>query len=298
MTDRKVITGLAITALTAGMIAVLTSCSADGGGTDRAPEYQAKGDTTITLSFNQMTMESMDARTRGLTRGSLSNAKMERLDVWISDGTTTQDFHQTKTDEGFGTVTATLNKTKTYTLYAIAHKASAACTLTEGVIAYPEDKVRESAWYTTTFSPGTASSLNCAMNRITGKFSLATTDVVPEEVNHFRLTIAQTGIRFAVTGAPTEVTDRIVDYTTISRDNSGASSFATNILAASDDATNFDITATAYDEDNNIIQQRTFADVPIRNGYITKYSGAFFIDSGMTMSFTASDWVEYDETSY
>lgn len=298
MTDRKVITGLAITALTAGMIAVLTSCSADGGGTDRAPEYQAKGDTTITLSFNQMTMESMDARTRGLTRGSLSNAKMERLDVWISDGTTTQDFHQTKTDEGFGTVTATLNKTKTYTLYAIAHKASAACTLTEGVIAYPEDKVRESAWYTTTFSPGTASSLNCAMNRITGKFSLATTDVVPEEVDHFRLTIAQTGIRFAVTGAPTEVTDRIVDYTTISRDNSGASSFATNILAASDDATNFDITATAYDEDNNIIQQRTFADVPIRNGYITKYSGAFFIDSGMTMSFTASDWVEYDETSY
>jgi len=298
MTDRKVITGLAITALTAGMIAVLTSCSADGGGTDRAPEYQAKGDTTITLSFNQMTTESMDARTRGLTRGSLSNAKMERLDVWISDGTTTQDFHQTKTDEGFGTVTATLNKTKTYTLYAIAHKASAACTLTEGVIAYPEDKVRESAWYTTTFSPGTASSLNCAMNRITGKFSLATTDVVPEEVDHFRLTIAQTGIRFAVTGAPTEVTDRIVDYTTISRDNSGASSFATNILAASDDATNFDITATAYDEDNNIIQQRTFADVPIRNGYITKYSGAFFIDSGMTMSFTASDWVEYDETSY
>lgn len=305
MTDRKVITGLAITALTAGMIAVLTSCSADGGGTDRVPEYQAKGDTTITLSFNQMTMESMDARTRGdgwatrgLTRGSLSNAKMERLDVWISDGTTTQDFHQAKTDEGFGTVTATLNKTKTYTLYAIAHKASAACTLTEGVIAYPEDKVRESAWYTTTFSPGTASSLNCAMNRITGKFSLATTDVVPEEVDHFRLTIAQTGIRFAVTGAPTEVTDRIVDYTTISRDNSGASSFATNILAASDDATNFDITATAYDADNNIIQQRTFADVPIRNGYITKYSGAFFIDSGMTMSFTASDWVEYDETSY
>lgn len=298
MTDRKVITGLAITALTAGMIAVLTSCSADGGGTDRAPEYQAKGDTTITLSFNQMTMESMDARTRGLTRGSLSNAKMERLDVWISDGTTTQDFHQAKTDEGFGTVTATLNKTKTYTLYAIAHKASAACTLTEGVIAYPEDKVRESAWYTTTFSPATASSLNCAMNRITGKFSLATTDVVPEEVDHFRLTIAQTGIRFAVTGAPTEVTDRIVDYTTISRDNSGASSFATNILAASDDATNFDITATAYDADNNIIQQRTFADVPIRNGYITKYSGAFFIDSGMTMSFTASDWVEYDETSY
>lgn len=298
MTDRKVITGLAITALTAGMIAVLTSCSADGRGTDRVPEYQAKGDTTITLSFNQMTMESMDARTRGLTRGSLSNAKMERLDVWISDGTTTQDFHQTKTDEGFGTVTATLNKTKTYTLYAIAHKATAACTLTEGVIAYPEDKVRESAWYTTSFSPATASSLNCAMNRITGKFSLATTDVVPEEVDHFRLTIAQTGIRFAVTGAPTEVTDRIVDYTTISRDNSGASSFATNILAASDDATNFDITATAYDADNNIIQQRTFADVPIRNGYITKYSGAFFIDSGMTMSFTASDWVEYDETSY
>ena len=297
--DRRVIRVLVMSIIASAAVAVLTSCSADGGGTDRVPEYQAKGDTTITLSFNQMTMESMDARTRGLTRGSLSNAKMERLDVWISDGTTTQDFHQAKTDDGFGTVTATLNKTKTYTLYAIAHKATAACTLTEGVIAYPEDKVKESAWYTTTFSPATASSLNCAMNRITGKFSLATTDAVPEEVDHFRLTIAQTGIRFAVTGAPTEVTDRIVDYASINRDdNSGTSSFSTNILAASDDATNFDITATAYDADNNIIQSRTFADVPIRNGYATKYSGAFFIDAGMTMSFTASDWVEYDETTY
>ena len=296
--DRKVVRVLVSSIIASAAVAVLTSCSADGGGTDRVPEYRAAGDTVVTLSFNQMTMESMDARARSLTRGSLTESSMARLDVWISDGTTAQEFHQVNTDEGFGTVTATLNKTKTYTLYAIAHKATGACTLTDGIIAFPEDKLKESVWYTTTFSPSTATSLNCAMQRITGKFTLATTDVVPEEVDHFRITIAQTGTRFAVTGAPTEVADRIVDFATISRDDSGKSRFSANILAASDAATNFDITATAYDEDNNVIQTRTFADVPIRNGYVTKYAGTFFIDSGMTMSFTASDWQEYDETAY
>lgn len=304
--DRKVVRVLVSSIIASAAVAVLTSCSADGGGTDRVPEYRAAGDTVVTLSFNQMTMESMDARTRGdgwttrgLTRGTLTEAGMARLDVWISDGTTTQDFHQAKTDEGFGTVTATLNKTKTYTLYAIAHKATAACTLSEGVVSFPDDSPKESCWYSTSFTPATASSLNCAMQRITGKFTLSTTDAVPEAATKMRFVIKSTATRYSVSAGPTNVIDRTVDYTSITRkpaDNTA--NFNMNILAASDDATNFEIVVTAYDADDNILQTRTFVDVPIRNGYVTRYAGTFFIDSGMTMSFTASDWIEYDETTY
>ena len=297
--DCRVIRVLVMTIIASAAVAVLTSCSADGGGTDRVPEYRAAGDTTVTLSFNQMTMESMDARARSRTRGSLTEASMARLDVWISDGTTTQDFHQAKTDDGFGTVTATLNKTKTYTLYAIAHKATAACTLSEGVVSFPDDSPKESCWYSTSFTPATATSLNCAMQRITGKFTLSTTDAVPEAATKMRFVIKSTATRYSVSAGPTNVIDRTVDYTSITRkpaDNTA--NFNMNILAASDDATNFEIMVTAYDADDNILQTRTFVDVPIRNGYVTRYAGTFFIDSGMTMSFTASDWVEYDETTY
>lgn len=297
--DRKVVRVLVSSIIASAAVAVFTSCSADGGGTDRVPEYRAAGDTVVTLSFNQMTMESMDARARSLTRGSLTEASMARLDVWISDGTAAQEFHQAKTDDGFGTVTATLNKTKTYTLYAIAHKATAACTLSEGVVSFPEDSPKESCWYSTSFTPATASSLNCAMQRITGKFTLSTTDAVPEAATKMRFVIKSTATRYSVSAGPTNVIDRTVDYTSITRkpaDNTA--NFNMNILAASDDATNFEIVVTAYDADDNILQTRTFVDVPIRNGYVTRYAGTFFIDSGMTMSFTASDWVEYDETTY
>ena len=58
------------------------------------------------------------------------------------------------------------------------------------------------------------------------------------------------------------------------------------------------ITVTAYDASDQPLQSRTFADVPIRNGYVTTYQGTFFIDSPMTASFTVADWQEYDAVTF
>ena len=235
-----------------------------------------------------------------MTRGDLSASGMTRLDVWLYEGTTEiSAVHQTSSDVGFGSVSQNLNKTKTYTLYAIAHKATDACTLADGIIAYPDDKVKESFFYTTTFSPATASTLNCAMARITGKFTLATTDEVPVDVDHVRFVIANTCTRFnATTAEPANITDRVVDFTSISRKNDGTCSFAFQILSTSDAPTNFIITATAYAADNSIIETKTFAAVPIRNNYRTTYSGAFFTTSAMSLTFTADDWNDYDVVNF
>ena len=218
---------------------------------------------------------------------------------WLFDGETEiAAVHQTSTDVGFGSVSQNLNKTKTYTLYAIAHKATDACTLADGIIQWPEDKPKESFFYTTSFSPANTSTLNCAMSRITGKFTLQTTDAVPDNVDHMRFVIKDTGTRFNVSGTPANIIDRTVDFASISRKTDGTTSFAFQILSASDAPTNFEITATAYASDNSIIETKTFAAVPIRNNYRTTYSGAFFTTSAMSLTFTADDWNDYDTINF
>ena len=289
--------------LALAIIGAVTSCApsdepaiADVSVDVKFPPGEA--DTLVTIHFTepQFTMEPMSSR----TRATLSSSGMTHLDLWLSDGETTTDVHQTSSDANYGTVTTTLNKTKTYTLYAIAHKAAEACTLTNGIIAYPDDKVKESFFYSTTFTPATTANMNCSMHRITGKFALQTTDAVPADVDHFRFTIANTGIRFnAATAAPDNVIDRQVDFASISRNNTdGTCSFACQILSTSDAATNFTITATAYSATNDIIEQKTFENVPIRNNYRTAYTGAFFTSSALSLSFTASDWNDYDTISF
>ena len=261
-------------------------------------------DTTVTIHFSEphfsmepMTSYSNTAEAR--TRATLSSSGMTHLDIWLSDGTTTTDVHQTASDVEFGSVSLTLNKLKTYTLYALAHKATDACTLTNGIIAWPDDKVKESFFYSTTFTPATTASMNCAMRRITGKFTLQTTDAVPADVDHFIFTIADTGTRFnAATAAPDNIIDRQVDFASISRKADGTISFSFQILSTSDAATNFEIVATAYASDNSIIETKTFADVPIRNNYRTQYSGAFFTSSSLSMTFTADDWQDYDTINF
>ena len=234
-----------------------------------------------------------------MTRSDLSASGMTRLDVWLYEGTTEiSAVHQTSTDVGFGSVSQNLNKTKTYTLYAIAHKATDVCTLADGVLSYPDDKPKESFFYTTTFSPANASTLNCAMSRITGKFTLQTTDAVPDNVDHMRFVIKGTGTRFNVSGSPANIIDRQVDFASISRKTDGTTSFAFQILSTSDAPTNFEITATAYSATNEILETKTFPAVPIRNNYRTTYSGFFFTTSAMSMSFTASDWNDYDAINF
>lgn len=281
-------------------VATITACTKNDDPETDMPETVIHVDINddpiqehVTINFAPVyTMEPM-------TRGDLSASGMTRLDVWLYEGTTEiSAVHQTSSDVGFGSVSQNLNKTKTYTLYAIAHKASDVCTLADGIIQWPDDKPKESFFYTTNFSPATASTLNCAMTRITGKFTLQTTDAVPDEVDHVRFIIKDTGTRFNVNRSPANIIDRQVDFATISRKTDGTTSFAFQILSTSDAPTNFEITATAYAADNSIVETKTFASVPIRNNYRTTYSGAFFTTSAMSLTFTADDWNDYDVVNF
>jgi hypothetical protein len=243
----------------------------------------------VTLTFSPYEQSAMARTTRTAT--SIASV-VNHLDAWITDGTTTTDIHQTNTDAGFGTVSMTLDKTKTYTLYAMGHKADGA-TLSDGVISFTDDKVSHSMFYTTTFSPATTTNLSCLMTRIVADFRMEITDDIPAECKSLRFTISDVFDRWNVTTGGTHQLNRV------STINCNGTSAIFNVYAIVTDAqTLHTVTVEALDENDGVIQERVFENVPLRNGYKTNYRGTFFIDTPMSMSFTVNDWNEYDTVDF
>ena len=156
----------------AAVACVLAACSSDNG--EEPSVLSNKAEVTLTFSPYEMT---------AITRSAVSIVDVvTHLDVWIYEsGTEVTSIHQTTADATFGTVTTTLDKTKTYTLYAVGHKADGA-TLSDGVISFTDDKVTHSMFYSTTFSPATTTNLSCLMTRIVADFRLEITDDFPDAV--------------------------------------------------------------------------------------------------------------------
>ena len=272
------------------------SCTKDDDEPEQEPgriEIKVNADPIqehVTINFAPVyTMEPM-------TRATLSSVST-RLDVWITDGTTTEEVHQSSSDSGFGTVSLTLNKTKTYTLYAVGHKGDGAATLADGVVSWPDDKVKDTFWYTTTFSPATTTTINAEMHRIVSMFRMETTDAVPTEAKKMRITQAGVYDRWNVSTGATHQLDRISTISISSTNADGTATF--NVYSInSDTETLHNITAEALNASDEVIQSHTFANVPLRNGYKSVYRGTFFTSEGVSMTFTADDWNDYDVVNF
>ena len=260
------------------------------GCSETEQEERSEELTKVSMSFSPYEQSAM-ART---TRAASSIAGIvTHLDVWIYEsGSEVADIHQTSADADFGSLSVTLNKTKTYTLYAIGHKADGA-TLTDGVISFTNDKVTHSMFYTTTFTPSETTSLSCLMQRIVADFRLEITDDIPAECKSLRFTISDVFDRWNVTTGGTHQLNRV------STINCNGTSAIFNVYAIVTDAqTTHDILVEALDANGDVLQSRTFAAVPLRNGYKTNYKGTFFIDTPMSMNFVVDDWNEYDEVTF
>jgi hypothetical protein len=248
-------------------------------------------ETSVLLTFSPY---EVDAMTRTAT--SISNY-CTHLDVWITDGESTTAVHQSSSDNDFGSLSVTLDKTKTYTLYAVAHKCASDATLADGIVSFPDDKVTHSMFYTTTFSPATTTSLSCEMSRIVAMFRMETTDAVPAECRKIRFTISDVFDRWSVTAGGTHQVNRVSTVSITSTANDGT--VAISIYAIATDAqTLHTVTAEALNESDDVIQSRVFENVPLRNGYKTTYRGTFFTDTDMTMTFTVADWNEYETVNF
>ena len=270
--------------LAAGLFA---ACSQDDVNNE-----SVSNDTQVTLSFSPYEQEAMTRATTSIS------TIVTRLDVWIYEsGSEVTAIHQSSSDADFGTITTTLDKTKTYTLYAVGHKGTAAATLADGVISFPDDKVTHSMYYTTTFSPATTTNLSCLMTRIVAMFQFKTDDECPANVAKMRFTLNNVYDRWSVTTGASHQLNRVSTFENFSKNNDGTVTF--NLYAIVTDAqTLHTVTVEAFDSGDNEIQTKTFTDVPMRNGYKTIYHGQFFTDQDASAAFTVDDWNEYDAVTF
>ena len=295
--------------LLAGLV-ITQGCSVDEPETavtnpDTPPSPDWDGTDTITISFARpYTQEPMKARASaalGATRAAQSIADIcTRLDVWLIHGTDTIAISQNKTDdENFGTVTAVLDKRYTYTLYAVGHKADGAATLNnQGIISWPDDKITHSMYYTSTVNPATTTSLSAEMTRIVAAFKIETTDAIPDEVKKMRFTISSVYNRWSTAaGAGTNLVDRTSEINVGSKKPDGTAAFSVYAICT-DGETTHTVTVSALDANSQPVQQRTFTDVKLRNGYRTSYRGQFFTDQPLTATFTVADWNDYDVVDF
>ena len=262
---------------------LFTSCS---NTTDDVVIPAEKG--TVTLRFSPYTMSSM-TRADDLTKLS---TWCKHLDIWIINGTDTIGIHKSS---DLATVSVDLDMTKTYRLYAIAHRCDDDATLANNVISFPENKITHSFFYTTTFSPGTSTSLNCVMQRIVGKFVMTTTDVVPNEVAKFYYTITETNTKYNVTSGGINKESRSGTINLTNKNNDGTASINIYVINDNnDDTQDYTITISALTETDDIVETRTFTDVTMKNNYVTTYRGTFFVTTEMSIGFSCTDWSFFD----
>ena len=274
--------GMRFYALAVVAMAMLMACTNDSAG-----EVMNDKTAEVRMTFSPYDVEPM-------MRAAVADYST-RLDVWLYEGgTEVQAVHQQSTDEGFASLAVRLEKSKTYTVYACAHKAAGAATLNNGVVSWPDDKVTHSFFYSQTFSPATTTTLSCLMERIVGNFRLEITDAVPADVARMTVDVGVSQTRWDVGGFGVNAVSRVSSFTPAVGSSPALSVF---LLAGSEEEKR-DVTVTAYDADDMMVQQRVFEDVPIRAGYRSTYRGAFFTSGVVTMTFTVNDWMDYETVEF
>ena len=283
--------------------AVMMGCSSGDDGQRVAYEQES-----VTLTFCPYEMEpengtATDAAgtvaSGAMTRAVASIAGVvSRLDVWIYEsGSEVTAVHQVSTDDGFGTVSVSLDRTKTYTVYAMGHNSDEATTLADGAVSFPSDIIRESMFYTTTLSPASASALSCEMQRVVGKLRIETTDNVPDGASYVTLGVAGAATKWNVDGSLGGLTGRTIRINGLGSRVGQTVALNCHLLSTSTGATNYDVVVTLYDGNDGVLMTRTFSAVPIRNGYKTTYRGQLFT-GGVTAAFTVGDWSEYEVVEF
>ena len=264
-------------------VAVLVGCTKD------VPyENDNQNEKAVTIRFSPYEVTPMK------TTSSVATV-CSRLDIYIIEqGTTdTMRFHQDRAINatGFGSLTATLQTNRSYKLIVMGHNTSDTCTFSNGLIGFEEDKIKQCLYADTIFSPADGLSLNVVMQRIVGMFKMRVTDQIPSDVTGFRFTVNQAGCKFNT--ATHESTDRGLRLHTINGTSTDANGVAIyNVYIMADNMTDVlyvDIEAEAVNATNDG-EVRQFTGVPIRDGYLTTYTGTFFVSFDMGFTFSVGDW--------
>lgn len=207
----------------------------------------------------------------------LTDDLCSRFDIAIyRDGERVIRDAQQAGDSDFGTLTAELEVGTAYQIVAIAHNCAKAMTTTDIAKITAEREVTDIFWAYELFTPSTDAELSMVLRRIVAKVRFNISETTPTDV---------TSMYFYYTGGSSTFNGETGYGSVNSKQNTTLTVPETAYSAAStyelftiprSDSESLSLTVKAFTDDQSIYKSGEYDDVPVRQNYITEYTGNFF----------------------
>ena len=207
-------------------------------------------------------------------------ALCSRLNIAIfdTDGTKVKTVAQKEGDASYGTVAMTL-AAGTYQLVVIAHNGDGSATITSTEkVTFPNNKVTDTFYYYGDLVVTDAKqSYDLTLTRAVAMFRLVLTDEsVPPTVAKLKFYYLGGSSTFSPSAGYGCVNSKQTEVRTIADDGI----YDIYTLPHTEDDVLTKLTVTALDENDNIVKERIFENVPVTRNQVTRYTGSFFGSGG------------------
>lgn len=262
-------------------------------------------ESLVKVSFNVSAFaSSTEPFTRAGDNGKPLKDVASRLDFMVFYGNTVAALaHQQASDDGFGTITATLSPGD-YTVACVAHNGSGNATVSTATKAtFPDNKV------TDTFACGGNITVDnqttehpLQVQRSVACFRLVTTDNIPSNVakmKFYYLNGSNTLNPQTNLGSANSKQTVTFDVTSTVGQHG---SWDVYTFPKAEGANTMQFQITALDSDGNELYQHNFTSVTMQRNQRTVYTGAFFggddanTGDSFTVTTTDADWTDNNQT--
>jgi len=201
----------------------------------------------------------------------------KRFDIAIyRDGERVIRDAQQTGDSDFGTLTTELEVGVAYQIVAIAHNCQKAMTTTDISKITADREVSDIFWAYELFTPSADTELSMVLRRIVAKVNFNISEPTPAEVSS--MYFYYTGGSSTFNGETGYGSVNSKQNTTISVPETAYSAASTYELFTipRSDSEQLSLVVKAFTADESIYKSGEYDDVPIRQNYITEYTGNFF----------------------
>ena len=251
--------------------------------------------------FNVCNVETVPFGNDGYEAGTATDISKlcTRIELAVFDGDNRQTVvRQTVDDAAFGHVTVELDE-GTFTVVVIAHNGMGAATISSPEeIKFNDNKVTDTFYYCGDITVGDETSYDLTLKRAVAMFRLVVKDNVPEKVNRMKFYYTGGSSTFDAVSGCGCVNSRQTEIRDVPDEAHSSESVYEVYTFPHSDGRTLNITVSALDASDGVVDERVFADVPVERNQVTQYSGDFFGESpgtGRSFTFTIDgDWSQED----
>ena len=241
-----------------------------------------KKDANVILHFTQYETSPLTPlqRARGTRAATDITELCSRLNIAIfdADGTKVKTVAQKESDAGYGTVALTL-AAGTYQLVVIAHNGEGSATITSTEkVTFPNNKVTDTFYYFGDLVVTTeVQSYDLTLTRAVAMFRLVLTDdEMPANVAKLKFYYLGGSSTFSPKDGYGCVNSKQTEIRPVSDDGI----YEIFTLPHTEDDVLTKLTVTALDQNDNIVKEKVFENVPVTRNQVTRYTGSFFGSGG------------------